>query len=243
MSLPVSRDAGQIVPARHRVRSHLWFLITESVLLLALLVLAVVVHAHPGPLPGDASIEVGVQRALLHRGLLTAAIEAISTVNWPVPTAITLAIIVAIFSVLRRWLDAIVPPLAAGTSSLATFLLSRWVHRPRPLGHGVHPLQYITTTYSFPSGHVTYAVAVFGLFLFLTAQVRRAVHPALRWGIRAVLVAVVLLMPLSRLTEGEHWPSDVLAGVLDGAFWLVLFAHLWLWLRTRLPGLLAHDER
>jgi undecaprenyl-diphosphatase len=174
---------------------------------------------------------------------VTQGLEAISTLNWPVPTAVTLAVIVIIFLLLRRWLDAIVVPVAAGVSSLATLELSRWVHRPRPLGYGVHPLQHITSTYGFPSGHVTYAVAIFGLFLFLTSQVRRPVHPALIWAVRTVLVLVILLMPVSRILEGEHWPSDVVGGLLDGVFWLVLFSHVYLFARARWPRLLARDER
>jgi len=54
---------------------------------------------------------------------------------------------------------------------------------------------------------------------------------------------LILLMPVSRILEAEHWPSDVLAGALDGLFWLIIFAHLYLWARARWPGLLARDER
>jgi membrane-associated phospholipid phosphatase len=238
--------------ARRRVRAiepaaagppHLLFIAAELAILCLLLALAVIVRQHPGPLPGDARLEVGVQSALLGRGIVTTGLDGISTLNWPVPTAITMAVIVGIFLLLRRWLDAIVPPIAAGVSSVATFGLSKWVHRPRPLHHGVHPLQYITTTYGFPSGHVAYAVTVFGLFLFLTSQVRRPMHPALIWFIRIVLVALILLMPISRMVEAEHWPSDILAGALDGLFWLVLFSHIYLWARGRWPRLLARDER
>jgi undecaprenyl-diphosphatase len=222
---------------------HHFFLAVEATLLLLLAALSFAVHQHRGPLPGDVGLAQSTQHGLLHHGALTAAIESVSTLNWPLPTAITLGIIVLIFLLLRRWLDAGLAVLAALISSEATFLLSRWVHRPRPRGYGIHPLQYITSTYSFPSGHVTYAVTVFGLFLFLTTQVRRPIHPLLIWTIRVVLLCMIVLMPVSRVLEGEHWPSDVLAGLLDGLFWVVLFSHLYLWARSRWPKLLAADER
>lgn len=242
MSVQARRRVGNIEPGVGG--PHLsFFIAAEVVILVLLLALAAIVRQHPGPLPGDAGIEVDVQKALLGRGIITAGLEGISTLNWPVPTAITMAIIVGIFLLLRRWLDAIVSPIAAAVSSVATFVLSKWVHRPRPLHHGVHPVQYITTTYSFPSGHVAYAVTVFGLFLFLSGQVRRPFHPALIWLIRILLVALILLMPISRIVEAEHWPTDVVGGALDGLFWLVLFSHVYLWARSRWLRLLARDER
>jgi membrane-associated phospholipid phosphatase len=243
MSVPARRNEPTAIRSHHTgAMRHLLFVGGEVLLLVILGVLAVIVKQHPGPLVGDAGLEVDVQKLLLH-SFLAGPIEAISTLNWPKPTAITLGIIIAVFLVLRRWLDAIVVPLSALAGSLGTFELSRWVHRARPSGHGIHPLQVITGTYSFPSGHMQYAVTVFGLFLFLTYQVRRPFHPALIWVIRVVLIAVIVLMPVSRVLEGEHWPSDVLAGALDGLFWLVLFAHLYLWARARWPRLLAADER
>ncbi|HZU11855.1 MAG TPA: phosphatase PAP2 family protein [Chloroflexota bacterium] len=243
MSAPASRRGEVTVTSRHQGPALFVFLGLEIVLLALLAALSMIVRGHPGPLPGDVGMEVDVQHALLHKGLLTAGLEGISTLNWPTPSVITLALIIGIFLLLRRWLDAIVIPIAAAAESVSTYLLSAWDHRPRPWGYGVHPLQHITSSYSFPSGHVAYATAVFGLFLFLTFQVRRAVHPALVWAIRIVLIALIVLMPLSRIVEGEHWPSDTLGGALDGAFWLVLFAHLYLWARARWPRLLARDER
>jgi len=236
-SMPRAAESGDRSGA-----SHVRFAAVEAIILAVLAILSVVVKRHPGPLPGDVGLELDVQKLLLHSPL-TAPIEAVSTVNWPIPTAITLAVVVVLFLVLRRWLDAIVVPLAAVVSSGATFEISRWVHRARPSGHGIHPLQFITHTYSYPSGHVQYAVTVFGLFLFLSSQIRRAVHPALVWVIRFALIVLILLMPVSRILEAEHWPSDVLAGALDGLFWLIIFAHVYLWARSRWPGLLARDER
>jgi undecaprenyl-diphosphatase len=239
----VSAVAARRPVAALEPKHHAGFLVGEVAILLALGVLGMAARRHPGPFPGDASIEVGVQHLLLGRGILTGALEGISTLNWPVPTAITLAVIVAIFLLLRRWLDAILIPVASAVASSVTYEFSRWVHRPRPSGHGVHVLQVLHSTYSFPSGHVEYAVGIYGLFLFLSAQIRRPVHPLLVWSIRALLILLILLMPISRVVEGEHWPSDVLGGALDGLFWLVLFAHLYLWARGRWPMLTRADER
>jgi len=243
MSVPARRHAEVVEVRRDASRAHRPFVGLEVALLVLLVALAVVVRDHPGPLAGDVGLEIDLQHALLHRGVLTSGIECISTLNWPIPTAITLALIIGMFLLLRRWLDVIAVLLAAVAESVSTLVLSRWDHRPRPLGHGVQPLQHITSTYGFPSGHVAYATAIFGLFLFLTFQVRHAFHPALVWAIRIVSIALIVLMPISRIVEGEHWPSDVLAGALDGAFWLVLFAHMYLWARGRWPRLLARDER
>lgn len=219
------------------------FVIGESSLLIVFAVLAFIVDRHPGPLLGDAGIELDVQHALLPHVILADPIEAVSTLNWPVPATITLAVIVIIFLFLRRWLDVLVVVATAAVAEGTSSVLSAVIHRPRPSGHGIHVLSVIRGSYSFPSGHVLYAVAVFGLFLFLSGQVRRPFHPAIVWFVRVVAAAVIVLMPISRILEGEHWPSDVLGGFLYGAFWLVIAAHVYLWARKRWPHLLARDER
>ncbi|GAC1473461.1 MAG: hypothetical protein PVSMB7_27460 [Chloroflexota bacterium] len=243
MGVPIARSHAAGARTTGGTSIHAGFVASEVLLLALLAALSVAARNHHGPFPGDVGFERDVQAALFPQHWLVGPLEAVSTLNWPIPTAITLGIIVLLFLLLRRWLDAIIIPLAAGVASMATLFLSRWVARPRPSGHGIHILQKITSTYSYPSGHMEYAVAIFGLFIVLTFGIRRAVHPALIWVIRAVLVALIVLMPVSRMLEGEHWPSDLLGGTLDGLFWLVLFAHLYFWARSRWPRLLAHDER
>jgi membrane-associated phospholipid phosphatase len=61
--------------------------------------------------------------------------------------------------------------------------------------------------------------------------------------VRLVALATLILMPISRMLEGEHWPSDVLGGLLYGGFWLAIAAHVYLWGRAHWPRLLARDER
>ncbi len=236
---PSYRSDGEHPASPH----HLLFLSGEAVLLAVATATSLLFKNHPGPIAGDVGIEKGIQSALLPHGWLVPPLEAVSTLNWPVPAAVTLGIVIIAFLVLRRWLDALVVLVAAGIADESTYIVSQYVKRPRPSGNGIHILTVIKNTFSYPSGHVVYATAVFGLLLYLTTQIRRELHPALVWTARVVLLIFIVSMGPSRILEGEHWPSDVFAGFAFGAFWLVLSAHAYKWARHRFPRLLAADER
>jgi undecaprenyl-diphosphatase len=94
----------------------------------------------------------------------------------------------------------------------ACTVLYKWLKsctsRPRPFAlpgaavrRGAEPLD----AFSFPSGHTLHAVA------FTIVAV--AYWPALAWA----LVPFTLLVAMSRLVLGLHYPSDVLAGAALGA--------------------------
>ena len=97
--------------------------------------------------------------------------------------------------------------LAAGAAALALYkwLKSRTT-RPRPCARHdrirapVAPLD----EYSFPSGHTLHAVS-FGIVVVYH-------YPALAW----LVIPFTVLVALSRLVLGLHYPSDVLAGALLG---------------------------
>jgi len=88
--------------------------------------------------------------------------------------------------------------------------LTRWiVDRPRPPHALVH-----ATGASFPSGHVTEYVGLFGM-LAVIAAVR--VHDiALRRAAIAACALLVVAVGPSRVYLGAHWPSDALGGYLLG---------------------------
>lgn len=237
----VSRGAAHGRAAQPPAVRHPHFAIGEALLLAPALALAAVVARHPGPLPGDVGLTLAEQHLLLPHWLLAQAIEGVSTINWPIPSAITLVAVTVVLLILRRRLAAVVALVTAGLADGASFLTSELVRRPRPSGHGLQVLQHITNYFSFPSGHVVHALAFFGLLLFLTYQVVRPT--AWLWLVRLVLIALIVLMAPSRVLEGEHWPSDVLEGLLYGAFWLVLGIHAYLWARRRWPRLLGRHEQ
>jgi len=125
-------------------------------------------------------------------------------------------IIVIILAYRKRW------ALAAGLcttilgSGAAAFVLKDLIARPRP---GAPLYAFVETSYSFPSGHATFAAALYGFVLWLVYDTLPA---AWRYVATAAVTVVILAVGFSRLYLGVHYPSDVLAGyVLGGIFALL----------------------
>ncbi len=90
-------------------------------------------------------------------------------------------------------------------------------HRVRP--EAISGL-VIPNTYSFPSGHATSAMILYGfLAVLLYVHARTWLQKVLAL---TVPLAVILLVGFSRIVLEYHYPSDVLGGLLFGSFWLML---------------------
>jgi membrane-associated phospholipid phosphatase len=125
----------------------------------------------------------------------------------------------------RRPSEGMFLMLSAGGSGFVNRLFKLAVNRPRPTEDLVSVLTK-TDPYSFPSGHVMFYVSYFG-FLFFVAY---AVLPAGSLARRAALVLTalpVLLVGLSRVHLGAHWPSDTLGAYLLGGLWLAFSLDLY----------------
>jgi membrane-associated phospholipid phosphatase len=116
---------------------------------------------------------------------------------------------------LKRWHESFAV-IAAVVGEVVIFLaVTATVPQRRP---PVPRLQAAPPTSSYPSGHTAAAVVLYGcLGLLVLAYVTR---PGLRW-LSAVLFCLPVYVALSRLYEGEHYPSDVIAGALLGVLWLI----------------------
>lgn len=72
--------------------------------------------------------------------------------------------------------------------------------------------------HSFPSGHTSKALALYGMLVFLWLRHSRSL---LEKTVGVVLLGfIAAIVPLGRVTMGVHWPSDVVGGWLVGIFWL-----------------------
>lgn len=128
----------------------------------------------------------------------------------------------------KEFLTAGIVAAAIGSSGLLTHVLKQGFARVRPdlVDHLTH-----STHSSFPSGHALQATVAYLLIgaLIASAQPSRSLR-SLAFG-SAILLTV--LVGVSRVYLGVHWPSDVLAGWLLGAAWAALW---WLILRRITPG-------
>jgi undecaprenyl-diphosphatase len=122
------------------------------------------------------------------------------------------------FLLLRRKFHAsLYLALSVGGGIAASSLLKLLFSRPRPdlVAHG----SYVYTT-SFPSGHSMMSTAVF----FTLAALLASLESSLR--VRTYLLGIAtlfsLLVGISRVYLGVHWPSDVLAGWTAGIAWALL---------------------
>ncbi|OGT27231.1 MAG: hypothetical protein A2Z17_06375, partial [Gammaproteobacteria bacterium RBG_16_66_13] len=102
---------------------------------------------------------------------------------------------------------------------------------PRPywVSREVEALQS-ETSYGLPSGHAQTTLALYG---------RLAMHVRRRW-FALVVAAVLLLVGVSRMALGVHFPADVLGGWVIGGLLLGAFLHfeapLVAWLRRQPLG-------
>ncbi len=100
-------------------------------------------------------------------------------------------------------------------SVITGYLLKMLIDRPRP--GGIIPL-ITETSGSFPSGHSTISVALYGYLAYLLY----VLFPSKRPLILAGVLLLIALIGFSRLYLGVHFPTDVISGYILGSIWLIV---------------------
>ncbi|HEX8372771.1 MAG TPA: phosphatase PAP2 family protein [Chthoniobacterales bacterium] len=108
--------------------------------------------------------------------------------------------------------------IAIASGMILSDLLKAGFDRPRPdlVPHG----SYVTSR-SFPSGHAMMSAVVYLTLGLLLARTQR--KDRVRVYLVSLSVFVTIMVGISRVYLGVHWPTDVLAGWSIGAAWALLF--------------------
>lgn len=172
--------------------------------------------------------------ALRIQGLRSPALGSLmSAVSWPgyppqsriIPPAI-----VGFLWLRHRRLEAACQAMAWGTAVLST-VVKQITGRPRPLPTDVKVVVAKLGGSSFPSGHVLTYVGVYGFAAYLANSM---IHPRwLRPLVVTPLVGLVALIGPSRIYQGHHWPTDVLASYLLGISYVLGLTTLYHRLKQR----------
>jgi undecaprenyl-diphosphatase len=142
--------------------------------------------------------------------------EITSLGGYPILVAVVAAV-AGYLLVVKRFGPALYVVLSVGAGTLLSQILKMLYDRPRPdiVDHLV-----VTHTASFPSGHATMSTVV---YLTLAALIVRLVDQTrVRIYVISVATLVSVLVGLSRIYLGVHWPSDVAAGWALGVAWACL---------------------
>jgi len=142
------------------------------------------------------------------------AVRDLTALGSTLVLAIAVLTVVGFLLLVRNWRAASFTFAATGSGLLVSHLLKAVFDRPRP---DLIPHEVTVFTPSFPSGHAMMSAVVYLTLAALVARLMR--RRRLKLYAMSVAAVFTLLIGLSRVYLGVHWPTDVLAGWMAGASW------------------------
>lgn len=129
---------------------------------------------------------------------------------------VTIIILLVLYKILYHRRELILFTWVVIGSALLNEMLKLVFHRARPTLHRIVD----ANGFSFPSGHSMAAFSLYGILAFL---LWRHLSTTLGRGTLIVFSSVMTLMiGISRIYLGVHFPSDVLGGFLASGCWLAI---------------------
>ena len=146
-------------------------------------------------------------------GLLT----ELGAPEWAVGFTAVASLLVAL--AIGPWRHGAAAAASIAIAALAISLIKVAVGRTRP--EVLEPI-IREAGFSFPSGHASHSAVGYGILAVLVSRTR--LPAAVRTAIVVGLVVLVVLIGLSRVWLGVHYPTDVVAGWAVGVVVVTLFA-------------------
>lgn len=144
-------------------------------------------------------------------GWLTDLVSTLSELGGSTTVMLVTAVAALALGALRHWQGAVALGLAVLGTQVAVAAAKALVERPRP-ADGMAVID--PSGWSFPSAHSASTVALYVMLAVIATDLWRGrLRPAVAFGVAGT---VVVLVGLSRVYLGAHYPTDVLAGWLVG---------------------------
>ncbi len=127
------------------------------------------------------------------------------------------------FIYFNRFKEPVLLILATETAHLMTKITKNLYHISRPPAE----LNLIEPhSFSFPSGHSLVSMVFYGLLVYFCFTSIK--NRWIKWILCCVFVFLIILIGLSRIYLGVHYPSDVIGGFSLGLFWISMWIILYL---------------
>ena len=129
---------------------------------------------------------------------------------------VSLSLMLVAYLMLKRYkIEALFVVITMSLSGILNPLLKNIFDRERPT-----LLRLIDISgFSFPSGHAMGSTSFFGSAMYIA---RRSASGSTKGVIIGLCAALILLISISRVYLGVHYPTDIIAGIIGGAFCIVL---------------------
>ena len=129
---------------------------------------------------------------------------------------VSLSLMLVAYLMLKRYkIEALFVVITMSLSGILNPLLKNIFDRERPT-----LLRLIDISgFSFPSGHAMGSTSFFGSAMYIA---QRRASGSTKGVIIGLCAALILLISISRVYLGVHYPTDIIAGIIGGAFCIVL---------------------
>ena len=166
----------------------------------------------------DRSSAVDLNNMVARHGALVSALNAVTALGGTAVLCILVGLAVILLAIRRRWRLALYLLVAGAGALVLNPVLKSLVGRLRPTL--AHPVAHGTGS-SFPSGHALGSMVCYGALLLVFLPAARG-----RWRtvLRMAVVAIILIVGISRILLGVHYVSDVVGGWAIGVIWLGITA-------------------
>lgn len=132
---------------------------------------------------------------------------------------IMVAVVFLFAAAIGPWRHGLIGGVVIGIAIVANSTFKLVIARERP--ELFEPI-VVERGFSFPSGHSALGAVAYGILAVLVHRSR--LPPAARSAIIVLLVVLIVLIGLSRIWLGVHYPTDVLAGWTTGAVIVAVYA-------------------